>query len=327
MRSACVLGVFLTIVAATILAALPAEAREFRSSDIYPFDYPTVQGVAEMDRLLRIRSEGRHGVTVLSRDDRDSESNTIAKVRSGALDMARANTAALSSIVPMAGVPALPYLFKSTAQMRRILDGPIGEEILASLEAQGLIGLCFYDGGPRDFYSSKRAIRTPADVKGMKVRVQQGDIWEAMVHALGAEPVAVPSAGVSPAFQSGMIDAAEHNWPSYVSSRHYNVAPYYSRTEHSMAPAVVIFSKSVWDTLSVEDQALIRSAARDSVSHMRRLWDNQEASSLKTVEAAGAEIVSGVDKAAFAATLRPIYPTLIKDEALRALVRRIQDDQ
>ena len=196
MRSACVLGVVFTV-----FTALPADAREFRSSDIYPFDYPTVQGVVEMDRLIRMRSEGRHGVTVLSRDDRDSESNTIAKVRGGMLDMARVNLAALSSIVPTTAVPALPYLFKSTAQMRRILDGPIGEDILASLEAEGLIGLCFYDGGPRDFYSSKRAIRTPADVKGMRVRVQQADIWEVMVHELGAEPIAVPSERVSAAFQ------------------------------------------------------------------------------------------------------------------------------
>ena len=319
MRSACVLGVVFTV-----FTALPADAREFRSSDIYPFDYPTVQGVVEMDRLIRMRSEGRHGVTVLSRDDRDSESNTIAKVRGGMLDMARVNLAALSSIVPTTAVPALPYLFKSTAQMRRILDGPIGEDILASLEAEGLIGLCFYDGGPRDFYSSKRVIRTPADVKGMRVRVQQADIWEVMVHELGAEPIAVPSERVSAAFQSGTIDATEHNWPTYVSLRHYNVARYYSRTEHSMAPAALIFSKRVWDTLSPEDQSLIRGAARDSVPLMRRLWDEQEAAGRKAVEAAGAEIVGDVDKAAFADALMPLYPTAAVP---RALVRRIQREE
>ena len=321
MRTVRVLGVI-----ATLFAALPVDAREFRSSDIYPFDYPTVQGVVHMDRLMRIRSEGRHGVTVLSRDDRDSESNTIAKVRSGLLDMARVNLATLSSIVPMTAVPALPYLFKSTEHARRVFDGPIGAEILASLEAQGLIGLCLYDGGPRDFYSSKRPIRTPADVKGLRVRVQQADIWTAMMRALGAAPVAVPGDSVSLALQSGMIEAAEHNWPSYVSSRHYNVARYYSRTEHSMAPAVVIISKHAWDTLSAEDQSMIRGAARDSVTHMRRLWDEQEASNRKTVEAAGAEIVNDVDKAAFAEALQALYPPIVENAALRTLVRRIQSD-
>jgi len=156
MRIVRVLGVI-----ATLFAALPVDAREFRSSDIYPFDYPTVQGVVQMDRLMRIRSEGRHGVTVLSRDDRDSESNTIAKVRSGLLDMARVNLAMLNRIAPETAVPVLPYLFKSTAHARRILDGPIGDEILASLAAHGLIGLCFYASGPRHLYNSTRPIRTP----------------------------------------------------------------------------------------------------------------------------------------------------------------------
>jgi tripartite ATP-independent transporter DctP family solute receptor len=317
MRTACVLGVV-----TTILATLPADAREFRSSDIYPSNYPTVQGVVQMDRLMRERSEGRHGITVLA--DRD---NAVTQVRNGTLDMARVNLTALSDALPMTAVPALPYLFKSTAHARRVFDGPIGDEILASLEAQGLIGLCLYDGGPRNFYSGKRAIRTPADIKGMRVRVQQPDIWGAMMRALGAEPVVVPFDQISPAFQSGMIEAAEQNWPSYVSLRHYNVARYFSLTEHSMAPTVVIFSKRVWDTLSADDQSLIRGAARDSVPHMRRLWDDQDTASRQTVEKSGGEIVSDVDKAAFADALRPIYPTIIGDPGLRALVRRIQNDE
>ncbi len=148
-----------------------------------------------------------------------------------------------------------------------------------------------------------------------------------MMRALGAAPVAVPGDSVSLALQSGMIEAAEHNWPSYVSSRHYNVARFYSRTEHSMAPAVVIMSKHAWDTLSAEDQSMIRGAARDSVTHMRRLWDEQETSNRKTVEAAGAEIVNDVDKAAFAQALQTLYPPIVENAALRTLVRRIQTEE
>jgi len=317
MRSACVMGVVFAV-----LAALPADAREFRSSDIYPSNYPTVQGIVQMDRLLRERSEGRHGITVLG--DRD---DTVTQVRNGTIDMARVNLTALSDVVPMAAIPALPYLFKSPAHARRVFDGPIGDEILASLEAQGLIGLCLYDGGPRNFYSSKRAIRTPADVKGMKVRVQRPDIWGAMMRVLGAEPIVVPADRVSRALQSGVVDAAEQNWPSYVSSRQYNVARYFSLTEHSMGPGVVIFSKRVWDTLSADDQALIRGAARDSVTHMRRLWDDQGTANRKTVEAAGGEIITDVDKAAFANALLPVYPSIVEDAGLRALVRRIRNDE
>jgi tripartite ATP-independent transporter DctP family solute receptor len=310
-----------------IVAAFPADARDFRSSDVYPFDYPTVQAVVRVDKLMRERSEGRLGISVIGQDDRDSENYTVAQVRNGMLDMARVNLAVLNSVVPATAVPALPYLFKSKTHARRILDGPIGEEILASLESQGLIGLCFYDGGPRHFYGNKRAVRTPADLKGMKVRVQPSDMWGGMIRALGAEPVAVPTDRVYLTLQSGVIDAAEHNWPSYVSLRHYHVAPYFSLTEHSMAPTILVFSKRVWDTLPAGDQAIIRSAARESVPLMRQLWDDYETSGRKTVEAAGGDVVADVDKKAFADILVPLYPTIVEDARLRALVRRIQSDE
>ena len=122
----------------------------------------------QVDKLMRERSGGKLGITVLGYDDRDSENYTAAQVRNGQLDMARVNLAVLNNLVPSTAIFALPYLFKSKEHTRRILDGPIGEEILAGLESQGLIGLCFYDGGPRHFYSVKQPIRTPADMKGMK---------------------------------------------------------------------------------------------------------------------------------------------------------------
>lgn len=322
MRSARVLGVLLGL-----CTALPADAREFRSSDIYPFDYPTVQATVQVDKLMRERSGGKLGITVLGYDDRDSENYTAAQVRNGQLDMARINLAALNSLAPSTAVLTLPYLFKSKEHTRRVLDGPIGEEILASLESHGLIGLCFYDGGPRHFYSVKQAIRTPADFKGLKVRVQQSDVWAAIVRALGAEPVVAPADRVYLKLQSGVIDAAEHNWPSYVSLRHYQVAPYFSLTEHSMAPAVLVFSKHVWDTLSADEQAIIRDAAKDSVPVMRRLWDDYEMSAERTVEKAGGKIVRDVDRKAFVDQLVPLYPSIIADARLQPLLRRIQADE
>jgi tripartite ATP-independent transporter DctP family solute receptor len=322
MRSARVLGVLLAL-----CAAFPADAREFRSSDIYPFDYPTVQATVQVDKAMRERSGGKLGITVLGYDDRDSENYTAAQVRNGQLDMARISLAALSSLAPSTAVLTLPYLFKSKEHTRRVLDGPIGEEILASLESQGLIGLCFYDGGPRHFYSVKRAIRTPADLKGLKVRVQQSDVWTGIVRALGAEPVVTPTDRIYVSLQSGVIDASEHNWPSYVSLRHYQVAPHLSLTEHSMTPAVLVFSKRVWDTLSADEQRIIRDAARDSVPVMRRLWDSYEVSADRTVEKAGGKIVRDVDRKAFADRLVPLYPTIIEDGRLRSMVQRIQADE
>jgi tripartite ATP-independent transporter DctP family solute receptor len=322
MPSARVLCAFIVL----LMAALPAHGREFRASDIYPADYPTVKAITEMDRLLRERSGGRDGITLLAHVDREAEAEMVAHVRDGSLDIARVNISALNATLPATVAPSLPFLFKSQAQARRILDGPLGEEILATLEPQGMIGLCFYDAGPRSFYSTKRAIRTPADLKGMKVRVQQSDVWTGLMRALGVEAVPIPFDGVYAYLQSGAIDAADNNWPSYVASRHYTLAKYFSRTEHSMAPAVLIFSKKVWDGLTREDQALIRGAAKESVAPMRKLWDEYDTSAPRTVQAAGGEIVTDVDKKAFADALLPLYPTVITDPGLRGLVQRIQNE-
>ncbi len=314
----CTLGV--------LLAAMPAHAREFRSAELYPADYPTAQAVVQMDRLIRERSAGRDGITILGHGGHASDTDTVAQVRNGRLDMARVNISALDQRGQPAVVPALPFLFRSTAHMRRILDGPVGGEILASLEDQGLVGLCFYDAGPRSFYSVSRPIRTAADLRGMKVRVQPSGLWAAAMRTLGAEPAPVPFDDVARALQSGVIEAADNNWPSYVASRHYNIARYFSPTEHSMAPVVLVFSKRVWDGLSRDDQVLIRGAARDSVGPMRKLWDEYEASSRRTVEAAGGEIVAGVDRKSFADALLPLYPTVIDSVRLRRLVNHIQSE-
>lgn len=303
-----------------------ADAREFRSVDIYPGDYPTVQAVVHMDRALRQGSGGRHGITVLARDEHQTESDNVVLLRDGRIDMARVNISALDSNRVAGIVPSLPFLFKSPAHMRRILDGPIGDEILASLEADGLIGLCFYDGGPRSFYSVTRPIRSAADLKGAKVRLQQGELWLALARALGTEPVPMRLDKVGAALQSGAIEAAENNWPTYVAWRHYNVARYFNQTEHSMAPAVLLFSKVVWDNLSDSDRLLIRNAAKQSQAYLRTLWDDYNIAARKTVEAAGGEIVSDVDRKSFADALLPLYPTLIVDPRSRDMVRRIQGE-
>ncbi|MPZ35653.1 MAG: hypothetical protein GEV13_32605 [Rhodospirillales bacterium] len=165
--------------------------------------------------------------------------------------------------------------------------------------------------------TSKQAIPTPADLKGVKVRVQQSGIWAGVLRTLGAEPVVAPAYRVYVNLQSGVIDTAEHNWPSYASLRHYQVAPHLSLTEHSMA--VLVFSKRVWDTPSADEQTIIRDAARDSVPVMRRLWDDYVVSAERTVEKAGGEIVRDVDRKAFADQLVPLYPTIIGDARLRSI--------
>ena len=216
----------------------------------------------------------------------------------------------------------MPFLFRSTEHMRKVLDGPIGEEILKDCEPQGFVGLAFYDSGARSIYTVKKPLKTLADAKGLKVRVQQSDLWVSLLEAMGANATPMPYGEVYTALKTGLVDAAENNYPSYETSRHFEVAKYYNKTEHSMAPEILLFSKKVWDTLSADDQKQIRAAAKESVVFMRKVWDEQEAKSLATVKAGGAEIVT-VDKASFQAAMKPVYDKFLKDPKLQDMVKRI----
>jgi tripartite ATP-independent transporter DctP family solute receptor len=315
------------LIAAAVLAALAATgatAKEFRSSDVHPMDYPTVQAVVHMGKLINERTTGKHSVKVFGQSVLGSEKDTIEQTKIGALDMVRVNISAFNNIVPETNVPALPFVFKSKAHMRKVLDGAVGDDILKALEAQGFIGLAFYDSGSRSFYTTKKQIKTVEDMKGMKIRVQQSDMWVAMMQALGANATPLPYAEVYTALKTGVVDGAENNWPSYESSRHYEVAQTYSITEHSMAPELLVFSKRVWDGLPVNERDIIRQAAKDSVPVMRKLWDDREAAAEKTVTAGGAKILTDVDKKAFATAMQPVYAKFAADAKLQDLVKRIQ---
>lgn len=317
----------LAVAAATVCWIGIAQAGGFRSSDVGTPDTPSVQAVAHMSDLMRQRSGGRLFIASLGASDRDSEPFTVAQVRTGALDMARINASALHGVAPATVIPTLPFLFASTERRRRILEGPVGEELLASLAAVDLVGLCFYDAGPRSIYTPGKAVRTPADMKGLRIRVQTSSAMAEVMQALGAQPIPTPYAHVRGQLAAGTIDAAENNIISYLASRHYEVARVYSLTEHVAPPAVVIFSRQAWNRLATEDQAIIRQAARDSVAYHRKVFDEQEAAARAALVAAGIQFVADVDKAAFAKVLAPLYPRLVTDPRHRALIERVQSGE
>ena len=309
---------------AAMALALPAAAREFRSADVHPADYPTVLAVKFIGEQLAAQTDGRLGVKVYPNGALGTERDTIEQLKIGGLDMMRINVAPLNNVVAETIVPALPFLFRSEDHMHAVLDGPIGEQILAAMEAQGLIGLAFYDSGARSLYTAEKPVKNLADVTGMKVRVQQSDLFVAMVEALGANPTPMPYGEVYTALKTGIVDAAENNFPSYESSRHFEAAKYYTMTEHSMAPEVLVFSKVVWDTLTPEDQALIRKTAKESVPYMRKLWDEREAKARQTVEAGGAEIIVLEDRQAWVDAMQPVYAKFASTPELQALVEQVQ---
>jgi tripartite ATP-independent transporter DctP family solute receptor len=316
---------FMAAATALVLAAAPANAQEItlRSADIHPDGYPTVEAVIYMGKLVEERTGGRIKIQVMNNATLGTEKDTIEQTRFGVIDMNRVNTAPFNNLVPETQVLGLPFLFRSVDHMHKVVDGPIGDEILTAFEAHGLVGLAFYDSGARSFYSTKKTIKTVEDLKGMKIRVQQSDMWIAIMEAFGANATPMPFGEVYSSLQTGVVDAAENNWPSYESSGHYEVAKHYSLTEHSLTPEVLVISKMSWDKLSAEDQQILRAAAKESVGKMRELWVAREKASEEKVRTAGSEIVT-IDKEPFVAAMKPVYDKFVTDPKMQALVEKIK---
>ncbi|MEM5789733.1 MAG: TRAP transporter substrate-binding protein [Syntrophobacteraceae bacterium] len=304
-----------------------AMALTLRTADIHREGYPTVEAVKYMGKLLSDRSGGRLSVEVFHSGQLGEEKESLEQCRAGGLDMLRTNLAPLVDEVPEAGVIALPYIFRSEEHLHRVLDGPIGREILDSLEESGLVGLAFYDSGIRSFYTSQKPLRTIEDFKGMRIRVQQTELFKAMVEVLGGIPVPMPYGEVQDALRMGVIDGAENNLPSYHVSGHYTVAKYYSNDGHSMPPEVLVFSKKVWDGLSEEDRLLILQSARDSVPYMREKWRAHEDEAQRVLTRAGVQIIDSIDREPFIEAVRPLYDRYSSTPKLLDMVRRIQETQ
>lgn len=314
-----------SVIAVCLAFAGAVSARDFRSADVHPTDSPTVEAVRSMGAALKQQSKDKLGIKVYPSGVLGAERDTIEQLKIGGLDMMRINAAPLNNIVPETIAISMPFVFRSTAHMRQVLDGPIGDEILASMEAQGMVGLAFYDSGTCSIYTVKRPVKSLADVKGMKIRMQQLDLFVAMMEAIGANATPMPYGEVYTGLKTGIIDGAENNWPSYESSRHFEAAKFYNVTEHSMVPEGLVFSKKIFDALSKDEQAMIRKTAKDSVPVMRKLWDEREAKSRKVAEAGGAQVLTLADKKPFIDAMAPVYAKFASTPKLQQLVKRIQD--
>ena len=315
-----------TLAASAVLflsAGLSAQAETLRSADIHPDDYPTVLAVRYMGDLVKKRTDGRIEIKVYAGSKLGREVDSIEQVKLGALAMTRVSSAAMHNICETTRVPSLPFLFRSKEHLHKVLDSDIGEEILGSCESAGFVGLAWYDSGARSMYTREKPIKTVEDVRGLKIRVQQSDLSVAMVEALGANATPMAMGEVYTALKTGLVDAAENNFPSYESAHHYEVAKYYSMTEHTMTPEILLFSKRQWDKLSEADRKIIRDAARESVPYMRKLWAERENTSRAVVVKAGTQIIEP-DKASFQAVMKPVYERYVTTPEMKDLVSRIQ---
>jgi tripartite ATP-independent transporter DctP family solute receptor len=311
-----------------LLALAPLTgAREFRVADTQSEDYPTVQALLYMSRLVEERTGGRHRIRVFHSRQLGEEKDTIEQTRVGAIDLNRTNVAPIGSLIPAANVLALPFLFRSFNHLHKVLDHAIGNEILASCQRHGFVGLTFYDSGARSIYNSVRPVRTLADMRGLRIRVQQSELMVDMIKALGAEPIELPYGQVGTGLSTRLIDGAENNWPSYVTTNHYKLAPYYTLTEHTMGPELLVMSPRAWESLSAEDQDIFRDAARKSSAYMRELWNGLEERSRQQARAAGNTIIADFDRAPFEHAMNTIYAKTVTDPGLLQLIERIRNVQ
>ncbi|RUZ76327.1 TRAP transporter substrate-binding protein [Mesorhizobium sp. M7A.F.Ca.US.006.01.1.1] len=307
----------------SLLVGIANAETVLRSADTHPDGYPTVDAVKYMGELIKERTKGAYSVEVYHSAQLGEEKDTIEQTQAGVLDLNRVSMGPFNGIVPETAVPSLPYIFRSVEHMRHVMDGPIGEQILKAFEAHNLVGLAFYDSGARSFYNTKKDIASIADLKGMKFRVIQSDVFVDMVNALGANATPMAYGEVYSALETGVIDGAENNWPSFESAKHFEVAKHYTLDQHQIVPEVLVMSKASWDKLSPEDQAIVRQAAKDSVVKMRELWDAQEKKSRDIVEKAGVK-VSEIDKQPLIDAMKPVYEKYLSTPELKDLAARIQ---
>jgi tripartite ATP-independent transporter DctP family solute receptor len=290
--------------------ALGQAKATFKASDVHPPGYPTVVAVENLGKKLEQATGGRLGVQMYASMQLGGEKEAIEQAQVGAIQLARVSVGAIGPVVDDLNVFNLPFLFRNTAHMQKVIDGPIGQELLGKVTANekaGLIGLCWMDAGARSFYDTKRAINSIADLKGLKIRVIGNPMFVDMANALGANGVAMGYDQVFSALQTGVIDGAENNPPSFVFDNHYTVAKHFTLTEHLIVPEVLVFSRKTWDGLGKEDQEKVRVAAREAQAEERELWKAYEKQAMDKARAAGVQIVEQIDKQPFQDAVKPVW--------------------
>jgi tripartite ATP-independent transporter DctP family solute receptor len=282
----------------------------FKASDVQPPGYPTVAAAENLGKKLEAATGGRLSLQMFPSMQLGGEKETIEQTQIGAIQMLRVSVGSMGPIVDDINVVNMPFLFKNTEHAQKMMDGPIGQELLDKITASpnaGLVALCWMDSGARSLYNSKRPIKTIEDLKGLKFRVIGNPIFVDMMNALGGNGVAMGYDQVFSALQTGVIDGAENNPPSYVFSNHYTAAKYYSLTEHLIIPEVLLFSKKAWSSLSADDQGLIKKFAREAQREERDLWINYERQAMEKAKAAGCEIIEITDKTPFQKAVKPVW--------------------
>jgi tripartite ATP-independent transporter DctP family solute receptor len=326
---------FIQLGAATAFGAVATEMRApafaqqkvvLKATDVHPLGYPTVEAVVQMGKKLDAATGGRLSIQMYPSMQLGGEKEMIEQAQVGALAIARISVGPMGPIVPEINVFNLPFMFRNDAHMEQVIDGPIGDELLKKLSdhpTAGLIGLCWMNAGTRNVYNAKKPVKSIEDLKGLKIRMMGNPVFVDTMNSLGGNGVAMGYDQLMSALQTGVVDGAENNYPSYDTGQHYRLAKYYSLTGHLMIPEILIFSKKVWATLGKDDQALILKAAKEAQQEQRKLWYEMEEKSIKHMRESGAEIIDIPDKKPFVDAVKPVWDKYGAQHS--ALIQRIQD--
>ena len=291
----------------------PAQAQTkmvLKASDVHPLGYPTVEAVVRMGKKLEAATESRLTVQMFPSMQLGGEKEMIEQAQLGALQLARISVGAVGPVVDDVNVFNLPFVFRNAKHMEAVIDGDIGNELLAKISANektGLIALCWMNAGSRNIYNNKRPIKTMADLKGLKVRMMGNPLFVDTMNALGGNGVALGFDQVFSSMQTGVIDGAENNPPSFMAQNHHQVAKYFTMTEHLIIPELLVFSKISWQKLTPADQALIKKVAKEAQAEQRVLWYEAENAALDKMKAAGTQMIMDVDKKPWQDAVKPVW--------------------
>ena len=322
---------FSAAVLAAATFALPTvggaqQKQVWKAADVHPAGYPTVVAVESFGKKMEKATQGRITVQMFGTMQLGGEKEMIEQAQVGALQLPRVSVGTLGPVVDELNVFNLPYVFRNTAHMQKVVDGPIGKELLDKVtnSGKGLVGLCWMDAGARSLYSTKKPVNVLADLKGMKFRVMGNPIFVDMMNAMGGNGVPMGYDQVFSALQTGVIDGAENNPPSFVFDNHYQVAKYYTIDEHLIIPELLLFSKKSWDALPQGDRALVTKFAREAQFEERTLWAKYEQDAMAKAKAAGIQIIqiSDKDKKAMQDAVKPVWDKYGPKYA--GMIKRIQ---
>ena len=270
-----------------------------------PTTHPVHNAMVYMAKRVEEKSNGKLRIKIYSDAQLGEERVLTELIQIGSLAMTKVSASVMTNFAPEYGVMETPYLFKDQDHGYRVMEGPIGKEILSKGEEYWLRGLCFYDAGSRSFYTKDKPILTPEDLEGLKIRVQNSQNMVNMVNALGGSATPIPYGELYTALQQGVVDGAENNPPSLYTSRHYEVCKYYSFDQHTSTPDVLIISTRVWESLTDEERTWLQEAADESAQEQKRLWAESVAESMEAMKKEGLQIYTP-EKAPFIAKIAPL---------------------